>query len=78
MTSVKVLHLAYNSFAPSQLPSQLVQLANLKELWLSGCNLIGPIPNSIGNLTCLENLDLSKNKLTGEIPESFSGLNSMF
>ncbi|XP_057755686.1 receptor-like protein kinase 5 [Arachis stenosperma] len=54
------------------------QLANLKELWHSGCNLIGPIPNSIGNLTRLENLDLSKNKFTGEIPESLSGLNSVF
>ncbi|XLR61381.1 hypothetical protein S83_012053, partial [Arachis hypogaea] len=54
------------------------QLANLKELWHSGCNLIGPIPNSIGNLRRLENLDLSKNKFTGEIPESLSGLNSVF
>jgi Leucine-rich repeat (LRR) protein len=39
-------------------------------LWISGANLIGEIPQMIGEMVALEHLDLSSNKLTGTIPGS--------
>lgn len=44
-------------------------------LILKDCNLVGPIPSSIGGLLrSLEVLDLSGNRLTGQIPSSFGSL----
>ncbi|PQM37375.1 LRR receptor-like serine/threonine-protein kinase GSO2 [Prunus yedoensis var. nudiflora] len=38
-------------------------LTNLRNLRLSSCNLVGPIPSSFGNLTQLQHLDLRYNQL---------------
>ena len=40
-------------------------------------NLVGKLPNSIGNLTSLTQLYLYKNQLTGSIPESIGNLTSL-
>ena len=46
------------------------------ELHLNNNNLVGPLPNALGNLTALVDLRLHENQLTGEIP-SLSGLTSL-
>ncbi|SVE57775.1 uncharacterized protein METZ01_LOCUS510629, partial [marine metagenome] len=46
-----------------------------KYLTLSNNQLIGEIPEEIGNLTNLKTLFLYDNELTGEIPESICDLN---
>ncbi|XVF78893.1 hypothetical protein PTKIN_Ptkin14bG0174300 [Pterospermum kingtungense] len=62
------LGLAYNmKFMPSKLPSSFKQLNNLKTLWMCEANLVGEIPEVIGDLTALE-IDLSANNPTGAIP----------
>ncbi|KAG8642442.1 hypothetical protein MANES_12G090400v8 [Manihot esculenta] len=77
ISTLEALFIAYNPFTPSPLPTQLANLTNLKELWLSDCKLIGPIPTSLSRLSRLENLDLSQNRLTGSIPISLNELKSI-
>lgn len=78
ISTLKSLRLAYNPFAPSSIPTQLSNLTQLEELWLSSCNLVGEIPDSLGNLTHLTNLDLCRNRLTGPVPSSLTGLRSIY
>ncbi|CAK7337518.1 unnamed protein product [Dovyalis caffra] len=60
--------MATNGFSPSKFPSNFTQLKKLKKLWLSASNLIGEVPEKIGEMVALEHLDLSMNNLTGHIP----------
>ncbi|KAB5534438.1 hypothetical protein DKX38_017524 [Salix brachista] len=60
--------MAHNGFSSSRLPSNFTQLKKLKELWIAGANLIGEIPQMIGEMVALEHFDLSSNELTGNIP----------
>ncbi|XP_071689010.1 probable LRR receptor-like serine/threonine-protein kinase At2g16250 [Rutidosis leptorrhynchoides] len=55
-------------------PYSIGNLTNLSELYLSGNNLMGSIPSSLGMLSRLMVLDLSINSLTGSIPSSFGNL----
>ncbi|XP_011002767.1 PREDICTED: probable leucine-rich repeat receptor-like serine/threonine-protein kinase At3g14840 [Populus euphratica] len=52
----------------------LTNMKKLKTLILRSCNIIGPLPDFVGELPKLTTLDLSFNKLIGEIPSSYSGL----
>ena len=47
-------------------------LANLRDLVLSGNQLTGPVPTWLGSLANLEELYLWDNKLTGEIPSDWA------
>eukprot|EP01038_Epipyxis_sp_PR26KG_P009002 gene9002-12143_t len=49
----------------------------IQNLSLSGHNLKGMLPSSIGNLGELVNLDLSSNELKGSIPSSIGNLVQM-
>ena len=44
---------------------------------LSVCNLIGSIPDTIGNLTNLTHLVLSSNNLSGSIPDTIGNLTNL-
>ncbi|KAK1600939.1 hypothetical protein QYE76_017506 [Lolium multiflorum] len=58
-------HLSYNLFTPGPVPIELGGLGALHVLWLTGCNLVGSIPSSLGRLSNLNNLEVSTNALTG-------------
>ncbi|KAK9113685.1 hypothetical protein Syun_020482 [Stephania yunnanensis] len=59
-------------------PSDFTSLnSSLTKLVLSGTNLTGSIPRSIGSLTELVRLDLSDNALTGEVPMEVCGLGKL-
>ncbi|XP_011007104.1 PREDICTED: receptor-like protein kinase HSL1 [Populus euphratica] len=70
LSKLEELFMAHNGFSSSRLHSSFTQLKKLKMLWISGANLIGEIPQMIGEMVALEHLDLSSNKLTGNIPGS--------
>lgn len=55
------------------LPNSLQDSAQLKNLTLMNCNLVGSLPQFLGNMSSLEVLKLPLNRLTGEIPASFRG-----
>ncbi|KAL6133712.1 hypothetical protein ACLB2K_065946 [Fragaria x ananassa] len=57
------------------LPIDLSNSVQLQNLTCLSCNLVGPLPEFLGNLTSLTVLELSGNGLSGEIPASFKGLN---
>ncbi|KAG6509472.1 hypothetical protein ZIOFF_027464 [Zingiber officinale] len=77
LDSLQVLALDKNPLNQStgwMLPLDLGNSAQLVNLSLMQCNLIGPLPDFLGNLHSLSMLKLSYNKLTGEIPVSYSSL----
>jgi hypothetical protein len=55
----------------------LSKLTNLRELSMKDNNIIGSIPNWIGDLSSLQLLDLDANGLTGAIPSTIGNLKSM-
>ena len=61
----------------SEIPPEIGNLPNLRELDLGVNQLTGEIPREIGNLTNLEVLDLSSNQLTGEIPPEIGNLTDL-
>lgn len=52
-------------------------MRNLEYLWLSNCQLTGPIPLEIGHLTELRDLILCENKLTGKIPNEIGVMSKL-
>ncbi|XP_047955696.1 probable leucine-rich repeat receptor-like serine/threonine-protein kinase At3g14840 [Salvia hispanica] len=72
MTDMRISDLTGND---SSLPS-LSPMKKLKTLILRSCNIVGTLPDYIGDMTTLKLLDLSFNKLTGPIPESFISLSN--
>ncbi|KAH7685530.1 Non-specific serine/threonine protein kinase protein [Dioscorea alata] len=76
LTSLQVLSLDQNPLNQStgwRLPLEFENSAQLMNLSLIGCNLVGPIPEFLGRMSSLTVLKLSYNTLTGEIPASLSG-----
>ncbi|XP_015571809.1 receptor-like protein kinase HSL1 [Ricinus communis] len=77
LTNLEELMLAYNGFLPSRFPSNFTQLKKVKQLWFAESNLIGEIPEMIGDMAALELLDLSTNTLTGNLPSSLLMLKNL-
>ncbi|PKA66809.1 putative receptor protein kinase TMK1 [Apostasia shenzhenica] len=74
LTSLEVLSLSKNPLNESgwMLPSNLEDSAQLTNLSLISCNLVGPLPEFLGNLHSLTVLQMSGNMLSGEIPASYA------
>ncbi|XP_031485099.1 receptor protein kinase TMK1-like [Nymphaea colorata] len=60
------------------LPTSLQNSAQLTNLSLSNCNLVGIIPDFLGSMPSLSLLRMSYNRLSGPIPASFNGSNLRF
>nr|XP_048321701.1 receptor-like protein kinase HSL1 [Ziziphus jujuba var. spinosa] len=78
LSNLEMLGLGYMpKFKPSRIPSKYTQLKKLKCLWIPESNLIGEIPENIGDLVSLNELDLSMNGLSGKIPSSLFMLKNL-
>lgn len=71
----KVLKLNFVQEDIAQLPEEIGELVDLRELWLLANNLTS-LPNSIGNLLSLEQLWLHSNRLR-ELPDSIGRLEKL-
>ncbi|XP_047978221.1 probable LRR receptor-like serine/threonine-protein kinase At3g47570 [Salvia hispanica] len=68
------LVVSYNPLR-GRLPSSIGNFStSLLRLYISGCVLVGEIPDHIGNLTNLNNLDLTGNDLSGFVPTTIRGM----
>ncbi|PQM39947.1 LRR receptor-like serine/threonine-protein kinase GSO1 [Prunus yedoensis var. nudiflora] len=77
LSSLTYLDLTWIDFNGSRIPDFIGSLTNLRNLSLSSCNFIGPIPSSFENLTQLQNLDLSDNQLQPENLNCLPALSSL-
>ncbi|WP_437400077.1 leucine-rich repeat domain-containing protein [Flagellimonas lutimaris] len=66
-----------NNGLTGTLPDELGYLLNLQFLDLTHQNIMGPIPNTLGNLRELRWLEMDNNQLTGPIPGTFGYLTNM-
>ncbi|CAA0809093.1 Leucine-rich receptor-like protein kinase family protein [Striga hermonthica] len=77
MTHLQVLSIGDNPFDRTPFPREVVNLTQLKRLYLSNCSIEGEIPEEIGNLAGLIDLELSMNYISGEIPRGITKLSSL-
>ena len=73
---VAALWLGWNQLT-GQIPPELGNLVNLRELSLRHNQLAGTIPAELGNLTNLRQLWLGSNQLTGAIPPELGNLSNL-
>ncbi|KAK7392683.1 hypothetical protein VNO78_21127 [Psophocarpus tetragonolobus] len=78
LSTLEVLSLDYNNLNGSSggwsFPPTLEDSAQLRNITCMSCNLVGPIPDFLGNMASLSVLMLSGNNLTGEIPATLGGV----
>ncbi|XP_043687308.1 receptor protein kinase TMK1-like [Telopea speciosissima] len=75
LTNLEVLALDSNPLNATtgwSIPDGLRSSAQLTNLTAMQCNLVGPIPDFLGNMSSITVLMLSYNKLSGGIPATFS------
>ncbi|KEH33796.1 LRR receptor-like kinase [Medicago truncatula] len=60
-----------------EIPSSLLNLQNLRDLYLSYNQLQESVPKEIGQLAHIQQLDLSENQLQGSIPSTLGNLSSL-
>ncbi|KAJ0586881.1 putative non-specific serine/threonine protein kinase [Helianthus annuus] len=70
LTSLELLHVAWNDFMNSSSIFQELSGSNLISLDISYCGISSSVLDSLQNLTNLISLDLSGNQLTKRIPKS--------
>lgn len=75
---LQTLDLSQNNGLTGILPSAIVNLKKLQNLFLVDCNFNGPIPDEIGSLTQLVSLSLASNNFTGPIPPSIGKMSNLF
>ncbi|XP_059432989.1 receptor-like protein kinase HSL1 [Corylus avellana] len=74
LSNLERLELAYMKIMPARLPSEFTKLKKLKYLNVASSNLVGEIPDMIGEMVALEHLDLSMNNLNRNVPDSIGRL----
>jgi len=70
LTKLEVLDLSQNPYLVSEIPKDIGELGNLKQLLLQSSSFQGKIPDSLVGLVSLTHLDLSENNLTGGVPQA--------
>ncbi|XP_050367344.1 receptor protein kinase TMK1-like [Argentina anserina] len=71
LTVLALDHNPLNESTGWSIPDELGKSAQLQNLSLIECNLVGQVPEFLGTLSNLQMLQLSFNKLTGGLPKSF-------
>uniref|UniRef100_A0ACD5ZFQ3 Uncharacterized protein n=1 Tax=Avena sativa TaxID=4498 RepID=A0ACD5ZFQ3_AVESA len=71
------MYIGYFNQYDGGVPPEFGDLASLKRLDMSSCNLTGPIPRDLGRLKNLDTLFLLWNRLSGEIPPELGDMASM-
>ncbi|KAF7151962.1 hypothetical protein RHSIM_Rhsim02G0186000 [Rhododendron simsii] len=74
--ALETLFLQENQLS-GEIPDELGQFENIRELHLDNNLVGGPIPGTIGRLKYLETLTLSGNQLNGTLPESLGHLSKL-
>ncbi|KAL8160008.1 hypothetical protein V2J09_001545 [Rumex salicifolius] len=74
MSNLIKLGLGNNYFNEAIIPMNVGNLKRLNWLYLSNCNLVGEIPDSLYQLKQLDTLDLSRNKISGILSFKISEL----
>lgn len=74
---LQTLDLSQNNGLTGILPSAIVNLKKLENLFLVDCNFNGPIPDGIGSLTQLVSLSLASNNFNGPIPPSIGKMSNL-
>ncbi|KAG6778400.1 hypothetical protein POTOM_018262 [Populus tomentosa] len=77
-SELQTLDLSQNNGLTGILPSAIVNLKKLQNLFLVDCNFNGPIPDEIGSLTQLVSLSLASNNFNGPIPPSIGKMSNLF
>ena len=78
LDNLEVLSLRHaNGLDSWNIPPEIANMKNLRELTFFDCNLVGKIPPEIGQLTGLETLYLMDNNLSGTIPGSMGALKNL-
>ena len=70
------LHIPENNLS-GNIPPEIGDLSELKELYLFRNNLSGSLPDEIGNLTNIELFNVKRNSLSGTVPVSFGNLTKL-
>ncbi|KAM1047001.1 hypothetical protein ACFX2C_026426 [Malus domestica] len=69
LSNLKDLNMSWNTeLVPWTLPSNFTKLKKLKNLWIRQSNVIGELPETLGEMEALEVIDLAINRLSGRIP----------
>ncbi|KAJ6309301.1 hypothetical protein OIU76_018822 [Salix suchowensis] len=74
---LQTLDLSQNKGLTGTLPSKIVNLKKLENLFLVNCNFSGPIPEGIGSLTQLVSLSIASNSFYGPIPPSIGKISNL-
>jgi Leucine-rich repeat (LRR) protein len=69
LSHLSELYLQGNAELSGTVPTQIGELADLKEFRAHDCSLTGSIPTEVGKLFRLEVLDVSNNKLGSTLPD---------
>ncbi|RDX97085.1 Receptor-like protein kinase HSL1, partial [Mucuna pruriens] len=77
LSNLETLDLSSNIFPPSRLHDDWTRLNKLKVFYMYGSNLVGEIPQTIGDMVALEILDISQNRLSGQIPSGLFMLKNL-
>lgn len=82
LSNLEFLWLSWNPYlAPWELAFNFTRLKKVKTLRIREANLIGEMPENLGELEALEELDLAQNNLSGKIPSkvfSFKNLSIIY
>ncbi|KAJ6715609.1 LEUCINE-RICH REPEAT-CONTAINING PROTEIN [Salix viminalis] len=74
---LQTLDLSQNKGLTGILPSTIVNLKKLENLFLVDCSFNGPIPDGIGSLTRLVSLSIASNNFNGPIPPSIGKMSNL-